>query len=103
MRLKKGDQVIVRTGKDRGKKGKLLKIIKDSNRAVVENINLIKKHQRATRDNPKGGIISMESPIRIDNIMLICPRTNKPTRVGYSIMADGTKSRISRKSKEIIG
>lgn len=102
IRLKRHDQVVAITGRDRGKKGKILKIFPDSNRAIVEGVNLVTKHQRATRDNPKGGIIRRESSIHISNLQLVCSRCGKPARVGFSILADQTKKRMCRRCKEIL-
>ena len=102
MRLKKNDQVIVLTGRDRGKKGKILKLFPESNKAIVEGINLIQKHQRPSRQNPKGGLVERESNINISNLQLICPKTGKPTKVGYNFLADGSKARVSKVSQEIL-
>jgi large subunit ribosomal protein L24 len=102
MKLKKNDQVLVMAGKDNGKKGKILKIFPKTGQAIVEGINMIKKHQRPSRENPKGGMVEREGKVNISNLKLICPKTGKPTRVGFSILADGTKSRISKVSQEIL-
>jgi len=102
MKLRKGDNVIVSKGKDRGKKGKILKLFPESNTAIVEGVNMTKKHMRPTRENPKGGILTKEGFVRVPNLMLVCPQTGKPTRVGFIILSDGSKKRISKKSKEII-
>jgi large subunit ribosomal protein L24 len=102
MRLKKNDQVIVLTGRDRGKKGKILKLFPESNRAIVEGINLIQKHQRPSRQNPKGGLVEREAEINASNLQLICPKTGKPTKIGYNFLADGSKTRVSKVSQEIL-
>ncbi len=102
MRLKKNDTVTVLKGKERGKKGKILKLNPEKMNAIVENINMVKKHMRKTRDNPKGGIIMRESPVKIPNLMLVCPRCSKPTRVGFILLTDGSKKRVCRKCKEIL-
>jgi len=102
MRLKKDDQVLVLLGRSRGKRGKILKILPASNMAIVENINLVKKHQRPSRQNPKGGLVEREGKIHISNLKLICPKTGKPTRVGYTFLADGKKVRLSKVSQEIL-
>ncbi len=102
MRLKKNDEVIVLTGRDRGKKGKVLKIFVDTNRAIVEGINMVQKHQRPSRENPKGGLVDREAKIHISNLQLICPKTGKPTKIGYTFLADGTKARLSKVSQEIL-
>jgi large subunit ribosomal protein L24 len=101
-RIKKNDQVMVITGKDKGKTGKVLEVITEKSRVVVEHINVSKKVQRKTQQNPQGGIIDIEMPIHISNVMLIDKKTNKPTRIGASIAKDGTKTRISKKSGEVI-
>ena len=103
LKIKKNDFVKILLGRDRGKQGKVFRVFPEKKRILVEGINLVAKHERATRDNPKGGIIHREAPIHISNVMLIDPATQKPTRVGFSFLADGTKKRISKKSQELIG
>ena len=100
--IKKNDQIVVIAGKDKGKTGKVLKVFPAQNRFIVEHINLIKKSQRKTQDNQQGGFIEIEMPIHRSNIMLIDKKTNKPTRFGSSILKDGSKVRISKKSGEVI-
>jgi len=103
-RIKKNDTVKVLTGRDRGKTGKVLKVFAGEGRALVESINFVKRHTRQTRQDQKAGIIQKESPIRLCNLMLICKHCNKPTRVGFKVMRDGSsKARVCRKCKEIIG
>ena len=102
MKFRKNDIVTVLKGKERGKKGKILKLDTAKLRAIVENVNMVKKHMRKTRDNPKGGIIMRENPVKIPTLMLVCPRCSKPTRVGYIILTDGSKKRMCRKCKEIL-
>ena len=102
MRLKKDDEVIVITGKDKGKKGKVLKVFPSNNSLIVEKINYKTIYLRKTQQNPKGGISKMEAPMSAAKVMLVCPRTGKQTRVGYSFLADGTKQRISKKSGEVL-
>ena len=101
--IRKNDQVIVRAGKDRGKKGRVLSVVPDKNRVIVEGVNLIKRH---TRPNPqrniKGGIVEREAAIHMSNVMLVDPDTNEPTRVGTKVLSDGTRVRISRKSGQAI-
>lgn len=94
--------VKILAGKDRGKTGKVLKIFPKENRLLVEGINFIKRHTRQTRQDTKGGIIQKESPMQISNVMLICKKCSKPTRVGTKIMNDGSKVRVCKKCKEII-
>lgn len=102
MKLRKDDMVVVIKGKDKGKKGKVLRLFPEKNTVIVEGVNKITRHMRPNRENPKGGILQLEAPIRVPNLMLICPKTNKPSRIGYMILSDGTKQRIAKKSKEMI-
>ena len=102
LKLKKGDIVQAIKGKDRGKKGKVLGISLVSGRALVEGINLAKKHKRQTRQDQKGGIVSIEMPISISNIALVCKGCNRAVKVGFSLMKDGTKSRICKSCKETL-
>ena len=101
--IRKNDQVIVRAGKDRGKKGRVLSVVPDKNRVIVEGVNLIKRH---TRPNPqrniKGGIVEREAGIHVSNVMLVDPESNEATRVGKKVLSDGTRVRISRKSGQAI-
>jgi large subunit ribosomal protein L24 len=99
-KLKKGDIVEVTNGKDRGKKGKILKVFRDANRAIVENINLIEKKQKPTQDNPKGGIIKIEETIPVASIQIVCSSCNKRTRVGMKMMENKQKLRFCRKCNE---
>lgn len=100
LKLKKGDKVLVLSGKDKGKKGKLLKVVPKSSKVVVEGINIIKKHQRQTQKF-QGGIVEKPMAMMIDKVMLICPRCNKPTRVGKKII-DQKRVRFCRKCKEVV-
>ncbi len=100
--IKRDDQVMVIAGKDKGKIGKVLRIFPQERRAIVENINTVKKAQRRTQQNQKGGIIEIEAPIHLSNIMLIDKKTNKPTRRGAQILKDGSKVRIGKLSGEAI-
>jgi len=100
-RIKTGDEVIVLSGKDKGLKGKVLKIFKDKDRVIVENVNIVKKHVKPSTENPQGGIEEKEAPIHISNVALVDPKTGKPTRVRYEIR-DGKKVRVSKKSNEVI-
>jgi len=102
MRLKKDDQVVVITGKDKGKKGKVLKVFPADNTVVVEKVNYKTVYMRKSQKNPSGGISKMEAPLAASKVMLLCPRTGKRTRIGYSLLADGTKQRISKKSGELL-
>ena len=102
MRIRKGDLVRVMSGNDRGKEGKVLKVFPSTNRIIVEKVNLIKRHTKARRDIPQGGIIEKEGPIEASNVMLVCPNTGKPTRIGKEILADGSRARVSKRSGEML-
>jgi len=102
MRLKKNDTVKVIAGKDKGKKGKILRVFRGSNRLIIEGINYVTRTARPTQQNPKGGFTKMESQINVSNVQLIDPKSGKPTRIGYQILANGQKERIAKKSQEII-
>jgi large subunit ribosomal protein L24 len=97
MKIKKGDNVEVRTGKDAGKRGRVLRVDRDRDRVVVEGVNMIKRH---TRPNPQkrvqGGIVEREAPIHVSNVMVVSPDSGRPTRVGYKILDDGRKVRVSK-------
>jgi large subunit ribosomal protein L24 len=100
--VRKGDTVIVVAGKERGKRGRVLRVIPEKNRVVVERINIIKKHQRPTQRLRQGGIIEREGAIHLSNVMLVDPTSDRPTRIGMRALADGKKVRVARKSGEII-
>ena len=100
--VRKGDTVMVVAGKERGKRGKVLRVLKDKGRVLVEHLNMIKKHQRPTQKLRHGGIIEREGPIHLSNVMVVDPSTDKPTRVGVRSLTDGRKARVARKSGEFI-
>ena len=102
LRIKKNDKVVVISGKDKGKTGKVLKVFPKRRRVLIEKINMVKKAQRRTQQDQKGGIIELEAPIHISNVMLADKKNNKPTRFGVSILKDGTRVRISKRSGEDI-
>jgi large subunit ribosomal protein L24 len=97
MKIKKGDFVVVTTGKDKGKKGNVIRAIPTEDRVVIEKVNLITKHQKA-RGKASGGRIQYEAPIHASNVKVICPETKKSTRVGYQVGKDGKKYRIAKVS-----
>ncbi|MDZ5713716.1 50S ribosomal protein L24 [Jeotgalibacillus haloalkalitolerans] len=99
MHVKKGDKVMVISGKDKGKTGTVLAASPKTDRVVVEGVNIVKKHSKPSQMNPQGGISNMEAAIHVSNVMLIDPKTNEPTRVGYKV-EDGKKVRIAKKSGE---
>ncbi len=100
-KIKKKDIVVVITGKDKGKKGEVLKVLPKENRVIVSKVNIVKKHMRPTQTRP-GGIKEIESPIHISNVMLICPKCAQPTRVGFTFLPDGKKVRVCKKCGEMI-
>ena len=101
LKIKKGDHVVVITGKDKGKKGEVLKMLPEENRAIVKGVAMVRRHQRQTAAQD-GGIISKEAAIHISNLALEDPKDGKPTRVGYKFLKDGRKVRFARRSGEVI-
>ncbi|MFC1482399.1 50S ribosomal protein L24 [Myxococcota bacterium] len=102
MRIKKGDTVIVISGKSRGKRGKVLKVLPKKGRVIVEKVNLIKKHSRPSQANPQGGIEEKEGSLALSNVMLVDPKSNRGTRVGHKILDNGKKVRVASRSGETI-
>ena len=100
--IKKGDTVYVNAGNDRGKTGRVVRVLVKKNRAVVEGINMVSKSVKPSAKHPQGGIIKMEAPIHVSNLSLIDPKSGKPTRIGYRINEEGKKIRYSKKSGEEI-
>lgn len=100
--LKKNDQVEVTTGKDKGRVGKILRVLKDQDKVVVERINMIKRHTKPTEMNQQGQIVDKEAPIHVSNIQLICPECTKTGRIGKKILEDGTKVRFCKNCGESI-
>lgn len=101
LKVKKNDLVKVLSGKDKGKTGKVISIFLSEKKALVEGVNFSKRHLRKTQDNPQGGIISREAAIAISKLMLVCPRCNKPARVGLRVNGEN-KVRVCKKCKEPI-
>jgi large subunit ribosomal protein L24 len=101
VKIKKGDRVIVTTGRDKGKKGEVLKVFPKDDRALVSGVNIVKRHQRQTQ-TAQGGIISKEAPIQLSNIAHVDPKSGGPTRVGFKVLGDGRKVRFAKKSGEVI-
>lgn len=97
-RIRKNDMVIITAGKDKGKKGKVIRVIPEKNAVIVEQANLVKKHQKPTQKNPTGGINDIEAPLHISNVMLLDGKTNKGTRYRVSEDKNGTKVRVATKS-----
>ena len=103
MAIRKNDNVVVTSGRDRGKRGRVLQVMPDKSRVVVEGVNFIKRHTRPNpQKNVKGGIVEREAPIHASNVMLVCPDTSKPTRVGHKALEDGRRVRVSRRSGGVI-
>lgn len=103
MTIRKGDKVRVAAGKDKGKEGRVLRTAPDAGRAYVEGVNIQKRHTRPTQKNPQGGIMEIEGPIHISNLMLVCPNCSQPTRVGR-LREDGVRQRVCKRcEKEIDG
>ena len=103
MSIRKNDQVIVRTGKDRGKQGRVLMVLAAKNRVVVEGVNVIKRHTRPNpQKNIKGGIVEREASLHASNVQLVCPECGAQTRVGHKILGDGRKVRICRKCEGVV-
>ena len=100
--VRKGDTVVVIAGKERGKRGKVLRVIPEKGRVIVERINMIKKHQRPTQKLRQGGIIEREGPLALSNVLLVCARCDKPARTGIKLLADGRKVRTCKRCGESI-
>jgi large subunit ribosomal protein L24 len=101
-RIRKGDRVVVITGSDRGKQGEVLSVLPKDNRAVVQGINVAKHHTKPKGMGQQGGIIEKEATIHLSNIALIDPKTDKPTRVGFKVLENGSKVRVARASGQVI-
>lgn len=101
-KIKKNDIVHVLAGRDRGKSGKVFRVMANDGKALVEGINYVKKHMRKSKENQQGGIVQKESPIDLSNLSLFCKTCNKPAHVGTHELADGTKSRYCKKCKEVL-
>ena len=97
MKIKKGDTVVVLTGKDKGKQGAVKQSFPQKQRVVVEKVNMVKKAMRPTQSNPQGGITSIEAPLHVSNVMLICPECKQPTRVSKRVNEAGKKVRVCKK------
>jgi large subunit ribosomal protein L24 len=100
-KIKKGDKVVVLAGRDKGRTGEVLRVIPDENRAVIDGVNVVKRHQRQTKDR-EAGIVNKPAPIDLSNIALADPKDGKATRVGFKILDDGRKVRVAKRSGELI-
>ena len=97
--IRKNDNVVVLTGRDRGKRGRVLRVLPNKTRVIVEGVNFVKRHTKANpQRNVKGGIVERENPLHVSNVALVDPKSDKPTRVGIKILANGTKVRIAKRS-----
>jgi large subunit ribosomal protein L24 len=102
IRLKKNDLVEVITGKEKGKSGKILKVLREKNQVLVEKVNIIKRHTRPSPTTGQGGIVEKEAPLTVSKVMLICPKCATATRFRMTVTAEKKKSRVCRKCKELI-
>ena len=102
LHIKKNDTVKVLAGKDRGKSGKVLKVYPRTNKAIVQGVNFTKKHARKTRQDDQGGIIQREASLSLSKLQVVCKGCNRPTRVGYDVLNDGSKIRYCKKCKEAL-
>ena len=101
LKLRKGDKVVVITGREKGKKGEIIRMLRGEERAVVAGVNVVKRHTRPAAANP-GGIIEKEAPIHISNLAIQDPKDGQPSRIGYKFLEDGRKVRIAKRSGEVI-
>ncbi|NLH14882.1 MAG: 50S ribosomal protein L24 [Firmicutes bacterium] len=97
MKIKKGDTVVIIAGKDRGKRGKVLRVVPKTGKVIVEGLNIVKKHQRPTQEAPQGGVVETPAPIDRSNVQVVCGSCRKPTRVGVKVADDGERTRICKK------
>lgn len=102
LHIRKGDKVMVITGKDKGRVAPVTRVIPESSRVVVEKTNMIKKHQGPTRQDQRGGIIDVEAPLHVSNVMIVCPHCDKPTRVSMGTNKDGKKVRVCKRCGKAI-
>ncbi len=101
-RIKKGDQVVVISGAQRGARGEVLQVIPTEERAVVRGVRLVKRHQKQQRMGQQGGIVEREAPIHLSNLKLVDPKSGKPTKVGFRTLENGTKARVAKVTGELI-
>ena len=101
-KIRKDDEVIVLTGRDKGKRGAVLRVVTKTDRVLVEGVNVTKRHVKPTQGDPQGGIVEREAPIHISNVALIDPESDRPTRARYKTLQDGRKVRVAARSGEVI-
>jgi large subunit ribosomal protein L24 len=102
-RIRKGDTVVVITGTSKGRRGEVLSVMPEDNRAVVRGVNIVQRHMKATKMGEQGGIIPKEAPIHLSNLKLVDPASEKPTKVGFRVLEDGRKVRVAKATGEVIG
>ena len=102
LKIKKGDRVVVITGRDKGKEGEVLKVLPKESRVIVSGVNVAKRHTRPSAANPSGGILDKELSIHVSNVSHLDPKSGKPTRVGFKVLQGGRKVRVARRSGETI-
>ena len=102
LKIKKNDTVLVTTGREKGKKGRVLSVNPSEEELLIERINVIKRHMKPSKKHTQGGIIEKEAPLHISNVMLLCPKCGKPTRIAHMVLADGNKVRSCKRCKEVI-
>jgi large subunit ribosomal protein L24 len=101
--VRKGDTVLVTTGKDKGKKGKVISVEPDKSRVIVEGVNIVKRHTKPTQKAPQGGITEKPAPVHSSNVMLFCTKCNSPTRISKKPLGDGKKVRVCKECGELLG
>ena len=102
VKIRRGDTVAVLTGRERGKRGKVLRVMPEKSRVLVEHVNMIKRHQKPTQKVRQGGIIEREGPIHLSNVQIVCTRCSQPSRTGAKVLEDGRKTRVCRRCHESI-
>lgn len=102
LRIKKDDTALIITGKNKDKSGRVLSVLSSEGKVIIQGANIIKKHMKPSKKHTQGGIIEKEAPLHISNVMLLCPKCNKPTRIGNTVLDDGRKLRVCKKCKEVI-
>jgi len=102
VKIRKNDTVVVLAGKDKGKRGRVRRVLLKKDRVVVEGLNMIKRHSRARRAARQAGIVELEAPIHVSNVMYVCSKCKRPSRIGHKVLEDGRKVRICRACEEVI-
>jgi len=102
MKIRRGDEVLVLTGRDQGETGKVRRAFPRENRVLVEGVNMVKRHMKPRGRTSQAGIITREASIHVSNVMLICPKCQQPTRIGFRLLEDGSKARVCKKCQEVI-